>query len=392
MRTIGTQAKGIRTPIIREGCDLVTVVVDSIEDACKENSIQLADKDVVAVTEAVLARAQGNYATIDQIANDVHNKFGDNEIGVIFPIFSRNRFAMLLKGIAKGVKKVYLQLAYPGDEVGNQLVSLDDLDEKGVNPYSDSFTETEFRKIFGNNTIHRFTGIDYIDYYKSLGNNIEIVFSNNPRHILEYTPFVLAADIHSRMRTKRILEKAGAEKVYTLSDVLSESIGDSGFNPDYGLLGSNKSTEDRVKLFPRECDRFVENLSVALKDRFGKNIEAMIYGDGAFKDPQGGIWELADPVVSPAFTKGLEGTPNEIKLKYLADNDFADLNGEELDNALKKSIQSKELDLMGKSASQGTTPRQIVELLGSLCDLVSGSGDKGTPVVLVQGYFDNFAN
>lgn len=391
MRTIGTQARGIRTPIIRESTDLVTVVVDSVASACEENNICLADRDVVAVTEAVLARAQGNYATIDQIASDIKLKYGDNEVGVVFPIFSRNRFAMLLKGIAKGAKKVYLQLSYPSDEVGNQLVSLDDVDAMGVNPYSDSFTEAEFRKIFGNNTKHRFTGIDYIEYYKSFGDNIEIVFSCDPRHILKYTQHVLAADIHSRFRTKRLLEAAGAKTVYLLSDVLNESVHGSGFNPDYGLLGSNKSTEDRVKLFPRDCEEFVENLRVALKNKFGKNIEAMVYGDGAFKDPQGGIWELADPVVSPAYTKGLEGTPNEIKLKYLADNDFAELSGDELDKALKESIQSKELDLMGKSVSQGTTPRQIVELLGSLCDLVSGSGDKGTPVVLVQGYFDNFA-
>lgn len=392
MRTIGTQARGIRTPIIREGSDLVTVVVDSIANACEENSINLADKDVVAVTEAVLARSQGNYASLDQIASDVRAKYGDNEIGIVFPIFSRNRFSMLLKGIARGVKKVYLQFSYPSDEVGNQLVSLDDVDKKGVNPYSDSFTEAEFRKIFGEDTKHRFTGIDYIEYYKSLGDNIEIVFSNNPRYILEYTPYVLAADIHSRFRTKRILEAAGAKKVYLLSDILNQSVDGSGCNPEYGLLGSNKSSDERVKLFPRDCEKFVEELRIALNKRFGKNIEAMIYGDGAFKDPQGGIWELADPVVSPAFTSGLGGTPNEIKLKYLADNDFAHLQGAELDAALKKSIQSKDLDLMGKSVSQGTTPRQIVELLGSLCDLVSGSGDKGTPVVLVQGYFDNFAN
>lgn len=393
MRTIGTQAKGIRTPIIRVNDNLVQIIVDSIEKASKEEKFTLEDKDVVAVTEAVLARAQGNYATTEQIALDVAFKLGKDEvIGIIFPILSRNRFSVLLEGIAKGMKKVYVQLSYPADEVGNQLITLDQLDDKKVNPHLDNFTEAEFRNLFGENTIHRFTGTDYIKFYKSLGDNIEIIFSNDPKYILNYTDKVICADIHSRERTKNMLKKAGAKNVIGLDDILSSSVNGSGYNPSYGLLGSNKSADDAVKLFPRDCDKFVKDLAAALKQRFNKDIEAMIYGDGAFKDPQCGIWELADPVVSPAFTQGLGGTPNELKLKYLADTQFAHLSGKELDEALKNSIETKDLDLMGKLHSQGTTPRRVVDLIGSLCDLISGSGDKGTPVVLVQGYFDNFAN
>ena len=390
MRTIGTRAFGVRTPIIREGDDLVTLVAESVKASADAENIALQDRDVVGITEAVVARAQGNYATIDQIAADVAQKFPEGEVGVILPIFSRNRFSMLLKGISKGVNKVYLQLGFPSDEVGNMLISLDDLDAKNVNPYTDSFTEKEFVALFGN-PVHQFTGVNYVEFYKSLGDNIEIVFSNNPTYILKYTKNALAADIHTRHRTKRLLKAAGANRVYGLDDILSSSVNGSGFNPDYGLLGSNKATEESVKLFPRDCKSFTDGLQKKLKELTGKSIEVMIYGDGAFKDPVGGIWELADPVVSPAYSDGLVGQPSELKLKFLADNQFSDLTGEKLEEALRKAILEKQGNMVGKMESEGTTPRRYTDLLGSLCDLVSGSGDKGTPVVVVQGYFDNYA-
>jgi len=390
MRTIGTRAFGVRTPIIREGDDLVTLVAESVKASADAENIALQDRDVVGITEAVVARAQGNYATIDQIAADVAQKFPEGEVGVILPIFSRNRFSMLLKGISKGVNKVYLQLGFPSDEVGNMLISLDDLDAKNVNPYTDSFTEKEFIELFGN-PVHQFTGVNYVEFYKSLGDNIEIVFSNNPTYILKYTKNALAADIHTRHRTKRLLKAAGANRVYGLDDILSSSVNGSGFNPDYGLLGSNKATEESVKLFPRDCKSFTDGLQKKLKELTGKSIEVMIYGDGAFKDPVGGIWELADPVVSPAYSDGLVGQPSELKLKFLADNQFSDLTGEKLEEALRKAILEKQGNMVGKMESEGTTPRRYTDLLGSLCDLVSGSGDKGTPVVVVQGYFDNYA-
>lgn len=390
MRTIGTQAKGIRTPIIKQGDDLVAIVCDSVLNSAKTEGYTLNDRDVVGVTEAVVARAQGNYATIGQIAGDVRQKTGSGTVGVIFPILSRNRFAILLKGIAMGAEQVILQLSYPSDEVGNQLISIDTLDEKGVNPYTDAFTEEEWQKLFGK-TVHKFTGVDYVEYYKSLGGNIKIIFSNDPWHILKYTKTVITCDIHGRSRTKRILKAGGATAVFGLDDILTSSFEGSGYNERYGLLGSNKATEDSVKLFPRDCDRFVEEVAARLKAETGKNIEVMVYGDGAFRDPVCGIWELADPVVAPAYTKGLGGTPNELKLKFLADNRFGDLRGKELEEALKSEIRKKDSDLSGRMESEGTTPRRITDLIGSLCDLVSGSGDKGTPIVLVQGYFDNYA-
>lgn len=391
MRAIGTQAKGIRTPIIRVNDNLVDIVVNSIEEACKQGNFEINDFDVVSVTEAVVARSQGNYATTDQIAKAVAKEVGSDTIGVVFPIMSRNRFANLLRGISKAGKKVIVQFSYPSDEVGNSLVTLDQIDEHGVNPYSDSFTEAEFRKVFGDETKHRFTGVDYIELYKSLGNNIEVVFSNDPKYILNFADNVIAADIHSCERTKRVIRNAGAKTVVGLDNIMNTSIEGSGYNPQYGLLGSNTSGEDSVKLFPRDCDEFVLGLQKAMRERFGKHVETMIYGDGAFKDSIGGIWELADPVVSPAFTEGLRGTPNEMKLKYVADNEFKDLHGEELTTALRDKIRQKDLESMGKVESLGTTPRQITDLIGSLSDLVSGSGDKGTPVVLIQGYFDNYA-
>ena len=394
MRTIGTQAIGVRTPIIREGDDLVEIITESVKTAVLEGGIRLEDRDVVGVTEAVVARAQGNYATIDQIAADVRAKFPTGTVGVIHPIFSRNRFAMLLKGIARGADKVCLQLAYPSDEVGNTMISLDDVDAHGVNPYSDCFTEAEFRNIFGEDTKHVFTGVDYIEYYKSLGDNIEVIFANDPTYILQYTSQVIAADIHSRARTKRRLKAAGAEAVYGLDELLKAPVNGSGFNPQYGLLGSNKATEEQVKLFPRDCDVFTNSLKKRLFDETGHVVEVMVYGDGAFKDPVGGIWELADPVVSPSFTDGLNGQPNELKLKFLADNRFSHLKGDELNEAMREAIREKNaenLSLMGKMETEGTTPRRYTDLLGSLCDLISGSGDKGTPVVVIKGYFDNYA-
>lgn len=394
-RRTGTISRGIRCPIIREGDDMAAIVVNSVVEAAEIEGFALRDRDVVAVTESVVARSQGNYASIDAIATDVAAKLSSDTIGVIFPILSRNRFAICLRGIAKAVKKVVLMLNYPSDEVGNALVSLDQLDEAGINPYSDVLSEEKYRELFGQNP-HPFTGVDYVQYYgdliRSCGAEAEIILANDPRVILQYTENVLNCDIHSRARTKRILRDAGAKRVAGLDEILNQSINGSGFNAQYGLLGSNKSTEDTVKLFPQECFALVDEIQAQFLSRTGKHIEVMVYGDGAFKDPVGKIWELADPIVSPAYTKGLEGTPNELKLKYLADNDFADLSGEELKKAIEGAIRQKDNDLVGNMASQGTTPRRLTDLIGSLCDLTSGSGDKGTPIVLVQGYFDNLTD
>ena len=391
-RKIGTTSRGVRCPIIREGDDLAQIVVTSVLEAAESENIRLNDRDIVAVTESVVARSQGNYAGIDAIAKDVKAKLGGKTIGVIFPILSRNRFAICLRGIARGAKKIVLMLSYPSDEVGNELVSLDKLDEAGVNPYSDVLTEEKYRELFGQN-LHPFTLVDYVQYYGDLiqaeGTEVEIIFANNPRVILNYTKNVLTCDIHTRARTKRILRAAGAEKVCGLDDILTESIDGSGCNERFGLLGSNKSTEDTIKLFPRECTDLVLDIQQRFLNATGKLIEVMVYGDGAFKDPVGKIWELADPSVSVANTPGLEGTPNELKLKYLADNDFADLSGEALKKAIEQRIREKG-DVAGTMASQGTTPRRLTDLIGSLCDLTSGSGDKGTPIILVQGYFDNY--
>ncbi|WP_106769654.1 coenzyme F420-0:L-glutamate ligase [Paenibacillus faecalis] len=394
-RVVGTVVRGLRCPIVNRGDNIEQIVVDSVLKASEVEGFRIHDKDIVTVTESIVARAQGNYATIDHIAEDVRSKFGEETVGVIFPILSRNRFAVCLRGIAKGAKKIVLMLSYPSDEVGNHLVDLDMLDEKGINPWTDTLTESQFREHFGYEK-HPFTGVDYIDYYKSIieeyGTECEIIFSNHPKTILEYTKHVLTCDIHSRFRTKRILKANGGDKVYSLDNILSESIDGSGYNEAYGLLGSNKSTEDSVKLFPRQCQPIVDNIQQMLKEKTGKQVEVMVYGDGAFKDPVGKIWELADPVVSPAFTSGLEGTPNEIKLKYLADNNFADLRGEELKQAISEYISNKEPDLVGAMEAQGTTPRKLTDLIGSLSDLTSGSGDKGTPIVYIQGYFDNYTN
>ena len=394
-RKIGTVSRGVRCPIIREGDDISNIVVTSVIEAAESEGFELRDKDVVSITESVVARAQGNYASVDAIAKDVKEKLGGETVGVIFPILSRNRFAICLRGIAKGCKKIVLMLNYPSDEVGNALVSLDQLDDAGINPYSDVLTEAKYRELFGENP-HPFTGVDYVKYYgdliRSCGAEVEIILANDPRVILKYTDCVLNCDIHTRVRTKRILRDAGAKCVCGLDDILNSSVDGSGFNEKYGLLGSNKSTEDMVKLFPQECFDLVYNMQASFKEKTGKNIEVMVYGDGAFKDPVGKIWELADPVVSPAYTKGLEGTPNELKLKYLADNDYADLKGDELKKAIETAIRKKDSDLMGSMASQGTTPRRLTDLIGSLCDLTSGSGDKGTPIVLVQGYFDNMTD
>ncbi|MEG0519587.1 MAG: coenzyme F420-0:L-glutamate ligase [Erysipelotrichaceae bacterium] len=394
-RKIGTVSRGVRCPIIRENDDLAKIVVDSILEAADSENFSLRDKDVVAITESIVARAQGNYVSVDQIASDVKRKLGGETIGVIFPILSRNRFAICLRGIAKGAKKVVLMLSYPSDEVGNELVSLDQLDEHGINPFSDVLDYETYRKHFGDNR-HPFTNIDYVDYYKKLiescGAEAEIILANDPRVILNYTKNVLHCDIHTRVRTNRILKQNGGEKIFGLDEIVNAPIDGSGYNENYGLLGSNKSTEDKIKLFPRDCFALVEKIQKDILDQTGKHIEVMVYGDGAFKDPIGKIWELADPCVSPAYTAGLKGTPSELKLKYLADNDFADLNGEELRSAIQNSIKNKDKDLVGSMASQGTTPRQLTDLIGSLCDLTSGSGDKGTPIVLVQGYFDNFTN
>ena len=393
-RMTGTVSRGIRCPIFKEGDDLAKIIPDTIIEAGKSDGFTLHDRDVVAITESVVARAQGNYCTIDDIAADVKNKLGGNDIGVIFPITSRNRFSVLLTGIAKGAKKIYLMFSYPSDEVGNAFLTLDELDEKGVNPYSDVLTEERFHELFGD-PVHEFTGVNYVDFYRQLieatGCECEIIFANQAKVILDYTKNVLTCDIHTRARTKRILKAKGAN-VCGLDDLMTAPINGSGYNEKYGLLGSNKATDEKVKLFPRDAQDLVENIQKRFKELTGKNIEVMIYGDGAFKDPQGKIWELADPVVSPFFTKGLRGTPNEVKIKYLADNDYSDLKGEELKEAIRDSIRKKDSDLVGKMVSEGTTPRQLTDLIGSLCDLTSGSGDKGTPVVLVQGYFDNYTN
>jgi len=392
-RVVGTVARGLRCPIINQGDNIEDIVVESVLKASEVEGFKINDKDIVSITESIVARAQGNYATIDQIAKDIHAKFGDDTIGVIFPILSRNRFANCLRGIAKGAKKIVVMLSYPSDEVGNHLISLDQLDEKGINPWTDVLTEEQFRQHFGYQK-HTFTGVDYIEYYKSLaaefGVVCEIIFSQKPKTILQYTKNVLTCDIHTRFRTKRILEENGAEKVYTLDDILAEPVDGSGYNEEFGLLGSNKSTDDGVKLFPRDCQPVVDNIQRMLLEKTGKVVEVMVYGDGAFKDPVGKIWELADPVVSPAYTPGLAGKPNEVKLKYLADNNFADLRGDELNKAISEFIDNKDEDLTGSMEAQGTTPRKLTDLIGSLSDLTSGSGDKGTPIVFIQGYFDNF--
>ena len=395
-RRVGTISRGIRCPIIREGDNLAEIVAASVIEAAEYEGFELRDRDVVSITESIVARAQGNYASVDDIASDVKAKLGGETIGVIFPILSRNRFAICLRGIAKGAKKIVLMLSYPSDEVGNELVSLDQLDEAGIDPYADVLTLEKYRELFGENK-HPFTGVDYVAYYSELiremGAEVEVIFANQPKAILNYTKNVLTCDIHSRKRTKRLLKAAGAEVVCGLDDILNASVNGSGCNEAYGLLGSNKSTEDKVKLFPRECKQLVLDIQKNILDRTGKCVEVMVYGDGAFKDPQGKIWELADPVVSPAFTDGLIGTPNELKLKYLADNDYKELSGEALKKAISDSIKAKDgSSLVGNMAAQGTTPRQLTDLFGSLCDLTSGSGDKGTPVVLVQGYFDNYTN
>lgn len=392
-RMIGTISRGVRAPIIRQGDDIVEIVTQSVLDAAREENIAFHDKDVVAMTEAIVARAQGNYCSVEDIANDVKAKFGGETVGVIFPILSRNRFAICLRGIAKGAKKVVLMLSYPSDEVGNHLISLDMMDDKGVDPYKDVLDLKTYRELFGY-VKHTFTGIDYVEYYQSLvegcGAECEIIFANNPKAILDYTKNVLACDIHTRARTKRILKAAGGEIILGLDEIMNAPVNGSGYNENYGLLGSNKATEDTVKLFPRDCQAVVDGIQEKLALATGKTIEVMVYGDGAFKDPVGKIWELADPVVAPAYTSGLEGTPNELKLKYLADNEFANLSGEELKAAIKNKITEKDDNLVGKMASEGTTPRRLTDLIGSLCDLTSGSGDKGTPIVWIQGYFDNY--
>jgi hypothetical protein len=394
-RRVGTVSRGIRCPIIRKGDDLSEIVTDSVLGAAEAEGFEIRDRDVISITESIVARAQGNYCSVQDIAEDVKVKLGGGTVGVIFPILSRNRFAICLRGIAMGCKKIVLMLSYPSDEVGNCLVSLDKIDEAGINPYSDVLSLEKYRELFGENK-HEFTGVDYVAYYgdliKACGCEVEIVFANQAKAILDYTKSVINCDIHTRKRTKRILLAAGAEKVVSLDEIMNAPVNGSGCNETYGLLGSNKATEDQVKLFPRECKDLVLDIQKKILDKTGKCVEVMVYGDGAFKDPQGKIWELADPVVSPAFTDGLIGTPNELKLKYLADNDFADLSGEALKKAISESIKAKDANLVGKMASEGTTPRQLTDLIGSLCDLTSGSGDKGTPVVLVQGYFDNYTN
>ena len=392
-RMVGTVSRGLRAPIIREGDNLVDIVTNSVLEASKDAKFEVQNRDVVAMTEAIVARAQGNYATVDDIAADVRAKFGGETVGVIFPILSRNRFAICLRGIAMGAKKVVLMLSYPSDEVGNHLISIDMMDEKGVDPYKDVLDLKTYRELFGYEK-HPFTGVDYVEYYEQLirecGAEVEIIFANDPRAILGYTKNVLNCDIHSRFRTKRLLKNAGVEINYGLDEILNAPVNGSGYNEKYGLLGSNKATEDKVKLFPRDCQTLVEDIQKNLYEKTGKVVEVMVYGDGAFKDPVGKIWELADPIVSPAYTVGLEGTPNELKLKYLADNDFANLSGDALKEAIKEKITQKDDNLVGKMASEGTTPRRLTDLIGSLCDLTSGSGDKGTPIVYIQGYFDNY--
>ena len=392
-RMIGTVSRGVRAPIIRKGDDLVEIVSTSVIEAAKDGGYEIRDRDIVAMTESIVARAQGNYVSVDDIACDVRAKLGGETIGIIFPILSRNRFSVCLRGIAKGAKKVVIMLSYPSDEVGNHLISIDAMDEKGVNPYSDVLDVKKYRELFGY-VKHPFTGVDYVEYYESLvrecGADVEFVFANDARAILNYTKNVLCCDIHTRFRSKRLLKAAGAERVVGLDEIMSAPINGSGFNAEYGLLGSNKATEDSVKLFPRDCQPIVDAIQKKLYEETGKNVEVMVYGDGAFKDPIGKIWELADPVVSPAYTSGLEGTPNELKMKYLADNEFADLSGDALKEAIKEKITQKDGDLVGQMISEGTTPRRLTDLIGSLCDLTSGSGDKGTPIVYIQGYFDNY--
>ena len=392
-RMVGTVSRGVRAPIIRSGDDLAQIVTSSVLEASKDDGFAVRDRDIIAMTEAIVARAQGNYASVDDIAADVKAKFGGETVGVIFPILSRNRFSVCLAGIAKGAGKIVLMLSYPSDEVGNHLISIDALDEKGIDPYRDVLSLEKYRECFGYEK-HRFTGVDYVEFYEKLirenGADCEIVFANDPRAILKYTDKVLNCDIHTRARTKRLLKAAGVKTVYGLDEILTASVNGSGYNEKYGLLGSNKATETQVKLFPRDCQALVEDIQARILKETGKHVEVMVYGDGAFKDPVGKIWELADPVVSPAYTSGLEGTPNELKLKYLADNDFADLSGDALKAAIKTKIQEKDGDLVGQMVSEGTTPRQLTDLIGSLCDLTSGSGDKGTPIVYIQGYFDNY--
>ena len=394
-RTVGTTVRGLRAPIIRRGDDMTELVSEVVLNFLEAEHLQMADSDIVALTESIVARAQGNYASVTDIAEDVRSKTGGETCGVIFPILSRNRFAIVLKGIARGVKKIVLMLSYPADEVGNHLIQPDDLDASGVNPWTDVLSEAEFRAKFGA-AKHTFTGVDYVDYYRQIieaeGSDCEVIFANNPQSILDYTNVVINCDIHTRKRTKRMLIKAGARAVISLDEILNTANTDHGYNEDYGLLGSNKSTEEEVKLFPRDCSDLVNKIQAKLFEKTGKTPEVMVYGDGAFKDPVGKIWELADPVVSPGFTKGLEGTPNEVKIKYLADNNFRDLSGEDLRNAISNHISHKEDNLVGNMESQGTTPRQLTDLIGSLCDLTSGSGDKGTPIIYIQGYFDNFSN
>lgn len=392
MKKTGVTARGLVSPIFTEGDNLVTMVCDTLMNAATTEGFSIDDGDIIGVTESVVARTQGNYATVQQIAKDVRQKFGGKELGVVFPILSRNRFSIVLKAIAAGCEKLYVQLSYPSDEVGNMLVDWDTLDAKGVNPYSDNFDEAGFRAMFGNNTVHPFTGIDYIDFYKSLGDNIEIIFSNNPAHILNYTKNVLCCDIHTRKRTQRIIQNAGAEKVLTLGDILNKSVDGGGYNPEFGLLGSNMATEESVKLFPRDGQPIVDGIQKKLKEATGKQVEVLVYGDGCFKDPVGGIWELADPVVVPAYTAGLEGTPNELKIKYFADNQLQDLKGEELSTAMREAIRQKDNNLTGQMNAQGTTPRRYIDLIGSLCDLTSGSGDRGTPIIHIKGYFTNYAS
>ena len=394
-RKVGTISRGIRCPIIRQGDDLVQMAVTSVMEAAESEGFSLRDRDVIALTESIVARSQGNYATVQDIAADVKAKLGGETVGVIFPILSRNRFAICLKGIAMGAKKIVLMLSYPSDEVGNALLTYDQLDEAGINPYCDVLTLEKYRELFGENK-HEFTGVDYVEYYsniiKEAGAEVEVIFANQPKTILEYTDCVITCDIHTRARTKRLLLAGGAKAVCGLDDILTAPVNGSGYNAKYGLLGSNKSTEDQIKLFPRECQDLVEDIQAEILKLTGKHVEVMVYGDGAFKDPQGKIWELADPVVSPAYTAGLVGTPNELKLKYLADNDFKNLSGAELKEAISQSIKAKSSNLVGNMASQGTTPRQLTDLIGSLCDLTSGSGDKGTPIIHIQGYFDNFTD
>lgn len=392
MKSTGVTARGILSPIFKQGDDLIAITCDTILSAAQKEGFSIDDDDVVGITESVVARTYGNYADCAHIATDVRRKFGGGTLGVVFPILSRNRFSILLRAISMGCEKLYIQLSYPADEVGNGLVSWDQLDEKGVNPYADSFDEEGFRRVFGNETIHPFTGVDYIDFYKSFAPNIELVFSNDPAYILNYTKNVLCCDIHTRRRTQRILRAKGGETVLALDEILTESVDGSGYNPEFGLLGSNMATEDRVKLFPRDAQPVVEGIAAHLFERTGKHVEVLIYGDGCFKDPVGGIWEFADPVVSPAFTSRLSGTPNEVKMKYLADNQLRDLSGEQMAEAMRREIKQKAQDLTGKMSAQGTTPRRYIDLIGSLCDLVSGSGDRGTPIVYIKGYFTNYAS